>query len=183
MLLPTGGHKSMNCWLTRESGKACCLRLSGNPGRCWGKHCSRTWFFATTNVNISTSVWIDQTHQTVSLILRSCAFIRDGCKLFFDHLGEQRVPLLLLSAGVGDVLEEVIRQNHVFHPNVRIISNYMDFDQAVSSHRACVDRDFTFMNWLNATTNWTVTDSSGGDVKRESHHILLDGNIRTSLHQ
>lgn len=52
--------------------------------------------------------------------------------MFFDHLAEHQVPLLILSAGVGDVLEEVIRQNHVFHPNVHIISNYMDFDHTVS---------------------------------------------------
>lgn len=61
-----------------------------------------------------------------------CDLFRDGYKVFFDRLSEQQVPLLIFSAGVGDVLEEVIRQNHVFHPNVRIISNYMDFDQTVS---------------------------------------------------
>lgn len=61
-----------------------------------------------------------------------CGFHRDGYKVFFDHLEEQQVPLLIFSAGVGDVLEEVIQQNRVFHPNIRIISNYMDFDQAVS---------------------------------------------------
>uniref|UniRef100_A0A8C6SIR2 5'-nucleotidase n=1 Tax=Neogobius melanostomus TaxID=47308 RepID=A0A8C6SIR2_9GOBI len=54
--------------------------------------------------------------------------LREGYKMFFDHLAEQNVPLLIFSAGIGDVLEEVIRQNHVFHPNVNIISNYMDFD-------------------------------------------------------
>lgn len=54
--------------------------------------------------------------------------LRDGYKMFFDHLAEHQVPLLIFSAGIGDVLEEVIRQNHVFHPNVHIISNYMDFD-------------------------------------------------------
>lgn len=55
--------------------------------------------------------------------------LREGYKMFFDHLAEHQVPLLIFSAGIGDVLEEVIRQNHVFHPNVNIISNYMDFDQ------------------------------------------------------
>lgn len=54
--------------------------------------------------------------------------LRDGYKMFFDYLAEHQVPLLIFSAGIGDVLEEVIRQNHVFHPNVHIISNYMDFD-------------------------------------------------------
>ncbi|XP_039645346.1 7-methylguanosine phosphate-specific 5'-nucleotidase-like isoform X3 [Perca fluviatilis] len=62
-------------------------------------------------------------------VRESSAMLREGYKVFFDRLTEQQVPLLIFSAGVGDVLEEVIRQNHVFLPNVHIISNYMDFDQ------------------------------------------------------
>ncbi|XP_026207859.1 7-methylguanosine phosphate-specific 5'-nucleotidase-like [Anabas testudineus] len=61
-------------------------------------------------------------------VKESNAMLRDGYKQFFDRLSENQVPLLIFSAGVGDVLEEVIRQNHVFHPNVHVISNYMDFD-------------------------------------------------------
>lgn len=61
-------------------------------------------------------------------VRESRAILREGYKVFFDHLAEHQVPLLIFSAGVGDVLEEVIHQNQVFHPNVNIISNYMDFD-------------------------------------------------------
>ncbi|XP_071375640.1 7-methylguanosine phosphate-specific 5'-nucleotidase-like [Centroberyx affinis] len=63
-------------------------------------------------------------------VKESSAMLREGHKVFFDRLAEHQVPLLIFSAGVGDILEEVIRQNHVFHPNVRIISNYMDFDHS-----------------------------------------------------
>lgn len=62
------------------------------------------------------------------------SFNRDGYKDFFDHLHEHSIPLLIFSAGIGDILEEVIRQTEVFHPNVKVISNYMDFDESVSSH-------------------------------------------------
>ncbi|XP_010902714.2 7-methylguanosine phosphate-specific 5'-nucleotidase isoform X1 [Esox lucius] len=61
---------------------------------------------------------------------QSSAMLREGYRVFFDHLQQQQVPLLIFSAGVGDILEEVIRQNHVFHPNIHVISNYMDFDQS-----------------------------------------------------
>uniref|UniRef100_A0A8C5ELF8 5'-nucleotidase n=1 Tax=Gouania willdenowi TaxID=441366 RepID=A0A8C5ELF8_GOUWI len=61
-------------------------------------------------------------------VTESNVMLRDGYKAFFDHLYEQRVPLLVFSAGIGDVLEEVMRQNHVFHPNIHVVSNYMDFD-------------------------------------------------------
>ncbi|KAM3592729.1 uncharacterized protein V6R79_024042 [Siganus canaliculatus] len=62
-------------------------------------------------------------------VKESSTMLREGYKVFFDRLEEQHVPLLIFSAGVGDVLEEVIQQNHVFHPNVHVISNYMEFDQ------------------------------------------------------
>lgn len=59
---------------------------------------------------------------------------RDGYQLFFDHLNEHSIPLLIFSAGIGDILEEIILQARVFHPNVKVFSNYMDFDESVSPH-------------------------------------------------
>lgn len=58
---------------------------------------------------------------------------REGYQLFFDHLHEHSIPVLIFSAGIGDILEEVIHQAGVFHPNVKVFSNYMDFDEDVSS--------------------------------------------------
>lgn len=66
--------------------------------------------------------------------LECLCFNRDGYQLFFDHLHKHNVPLLIFSAGIGDILEEVIRQAGVFHPNVKVFSNYMDFDESVSIH-------------------------------------------------
>lgn len=57
---------------------------------------------------------------------------REDYELFFDRLNQHAIPLLIFSAGIGDILEEVIRQANVFHPNVKVISNYMDFDELVS---------------------------------------------------
>uniref|UniRef100_A0A665SY29 5'-nucleotidase n=1 Tax=Echeneis naucrates TaxID=173247 RepID=A0A665SY29_ECHNA len=65
----------------------------------------------------------------LALVVReSDAMLRDGYQLFFDHLHEHSIPLLIFSAGIGDILEEVIRQAKVFHPNINVFSNYMDFD-------------------------------------------------------
>ncbi|XP_053708001.1 cytosolic 5'-nucleotidase 3-like [Synchiropus splendidus] len=63
-------------------------------------------------------------------VKESEARLRDGFKLFFDHLCWHSIPLLIFSAGIGDILEEVIRQAGVFHPNVKVFSNYMDFDES-----------------------------------------------------
>lgn len=60
----------------------------------------------------------------------SCS--RDGFKEFFDQLHENNVPLFIFSAGVGDILEEIIRQANVFYSNVNVVSNYMGFNDDVS---------------------------------------------------
>ncbi|KAI4822031.1 hypothetical protein KUCAC02_007598 [Chaenocephalus aceratus] len=60
----------------------------------------------------------------------SDAMLREGYQLLFDHLHEHSIPLLIFSAGIGDILEEVIRQAGVFHSNVKVFSNYMDFDES-----------------------------------------------------
>lgn len=57
---------------------------------------------------------------------------RDGYKTFFNTLSQNNIPLFIFSAGIGDVLEEIIRQRKVFHPNIHIVSNYMEFDEDVS---------------------------------------------------
>ncbi|KAJ7313524.1 hypothetical protein JRQ81_004974 [Phrynocephalus forsythii] len=62
------------------------------------------------------------------MVKESDVMLRDGFNIFFDQLHQNRVPLFIFSAGVGDVLEEIIHQAGVFHPNVKVVSNYMDFD-------------------------------------------------------
>uniref|UniRef100_A0A3B4B1A5 Uncharacterized protein n=1 Tax=Periophthalmus magnuspinnatus TaxID=409849 RepID=A0A3B4B1A5_9GOBI len=68
-------------------------------------------------------------------VRESEAMLRDGYEFFFNHLHEHSIPLLIFSAGIGDILEEVIRQAGVFHSNVNVFSNYMDFDELVEDRR------------------------------------------------
>ncbi|XP_074797093.1 7-methylguanosine phosphate-specific 5'-nucleotidase isoform X1 [Natator depressus] len=62
------------------------------------------------------------------IVEESEVMLRDGVNTFFDQLHQHNIPLFIFSAGVGDILEEVLRQAKVFHPNVNVMSNYMDFD-------------------------------------------------------
>ncbi|KAI1230311.1 hypothetical protein IHE44_0010277 [Lamprotornis superbus] len=59
----------------------------------------------------------------------------DGFKEFFDQLHKNNIPLFIFSAGVGDILEEIIHQANVFYSNVNVVSNYMAFnDDGVLTH-------------------------------------------------
>ncbi|XP_038182752.1 7-methylguanosine phosphate-specific 5'-nucleotidase [Arvicola amphibius] len=70
-----------------------------------------------------------QKFQIAQVVRDSTAMLREGYKTFFDTLYHNNIPLFIFSAGIGDVLEEIIRQMKVFHPNIHIVSNYMDFSE------------------------------------------------------
>ncbi|XP_038244421.1 cytosolic 5'-nucleotidase 3A isoform X2 [Dermochelys coriacea] len=53
----------------------------------------------------------------------------EGYENFFDKLSEHNIPVFIFSAGLGDILEEVIHQAGVYHSNVKVVSNFMDFDE------------------------------------------------------
>ncbi|XP_059892186.1 cytosolic 5'-nucleotidase 3-like [Gadus macrocephalus] len=83
------------------------------------------WWTKVHHLLIQQKIQRDMLAQAVQ---ESGVILREGYEVFFDRLAELQVPLLIFSAGVGDILEEVVRQSQVFHPNVHVISNCMDFD-------------------------------------------------------
>eukprot|EP01137_Pigoraptor_chileana_P020084 Opistho-2@81989 len=54
---------------------------------------------------------------------------REGCTEFFDTLHDLDVSLLIFSAGIGDVLKEILRQREHLYPNMHVISNYIAWDE------------------------------------------------------
>ncbi|XP_035661198.1 cytosolic 5'-nucleotidase 3-like isoform X2 [Branchiostoma floridae] len=61
-------------------------------------------------------------------VKESNARMRDGCDWQFHTLHEHSVPMLIFSAGIGDILEEIIKQHSQMYANMRVVSNYMDFN-------------------------------------------------------
>ena len=57
---------------------------------------------------------------------------RDGCTWFFDQLQASEIPLLIFSAGIGDVIIEVIKHQATLHDNMKVVSNYLEYDEQVS---------------------------------------------------
>ncbi|XP_053309533.1 7-methylguanosine phosphate-specific 5'-nucleotidase [Spea bombifrons] len=69
-----------------------------------------------------------QKSELARVVKESRAKLREGFELFFEGLHRSGIPLFIFSAGIGNVLEEVICQAGVYYPNIKVVSNYMDFD-------------------------------------------------------
>ncbi|KAI4382645.1 hypothetical protein MLD38_008582 [Melastoma candidum] len=86
--------------------------------------------------------WWEKTHAllvegglTYDAISRSVSnaniAFRDGVLELFQILEELGIPVLIFSAGLADIIEEVLRQKlHRSFKNIKIVSNHMQFDDA-----------------------------------------------------
>lgn len=54
---------------------------------------------------------------------------RDGAREFLGKANEANVPVIILSAGIGNVIEEFLKLNNCYYENIFIISNFMEFDK------------------------------------------------------
>ncbi|XP_036889216.1 7-methylguanosine phosphate-specific 5'-nucleotidase isoform X3 [Sturnira hondurensis] len=114
--------------------------------------------------------------QIAQVVKESNAMLREGYQTFFNTLYQNDIPLFIFSAGIGDVLEEIIRQMRVLHPNIRIVSNYMDFDedgflqgfkgQLIHTYNknSSVCENSSYFQQLQGKTNILLLGDSMGDL-------------------
>ncbi|CAN0910615.1 Cytosolic 5'-nucleotidase 3 [Linum grandiflorum] len=84
------------------------------------------WWGKTHNLLIEGGLTYDAIKQSVAA---SGIAFREGVADLFEYLEERDIPVLIFSAGLADIIEEVLRQKiHRPFKNVRIVSNRMEFD-------------------------------------------------------
>ena len=66
---------------------------------------------------------LDKSIDNSNLIFRS------GAKEFLKKYQEKNVPIIILSAGIGNVIERFLKNNDLYNDNVYIISNFLRFDE------------------------------------------------------
>lgn len=54
---------------------------------------------------------------------------RHGIKEFIEILKNNNVPMLVLSAGWGDVIEYCLRENNLLYEGISIVSNFFNYDE------------------------------------------------------
>ncbi|XP_043817173.1 7-methylguanosine phosphate-specific 5'-nucleotidase A isoform X2 [Manihot esculenta] len=86
----------------------------------------KEWWGKTHNLLIEGGLTCDAIRESVA---NSAIAFRDGVVELFQFLEERDIPVLIFSAGLADIIEEVLRQKvHRSFRNVKIVSNRMVFD-------------------------------------------------------
>ena len=56
---------------------------------------------------------------------------RDGSKEFLKRMNELNIPVIIVSAGVGNIIVEFLKKEEDYYPNIHIISNTVEFEDGV----------------------------------------------------
>lgn len=84
----------------------------------------KNWYIEVMNLTYSYGLTYD--------ILKKCVFygniiFRDGIKDFLYDLYIKNIPVIILSAGIGNVILETLKLNNCLYDNIYIVSNFIDF--------------------------------------------------------
>jgi len=64
------------------------------------------------------------------MVAESNCELRDETKLLLNRLDEYNVPVLVLSAGLGDLIHEIMTHFGVLHKNTALVSNFLEFNES-----------------------------------------------------
>ena len=54
--------------------------------------------------------------------------LRDGAEEFFRKMYENNIPVIIISSSIKNVIEEYLKQNHVYYDNIYIYANDLDMN-------------------------------------------------------
>ncbi len=83
----------------------------------WYQKCMETYYkFKLTKDKVEKSI------KTSNIELRKSVIE------FLNFTKEEKIPIIILSAGIGNTIEEMLKQNSCYFENIHIISNFIKFD-------------------------------------------------------
>ena len=62
-------------------------------------------------------------------VKKSKLIFRDGAKELFEKSNKENIQIIILSAGIGNVIEQFLKNNKINLDNIYIIRNFIEFDK------------------------------------------------------
>lgn len=97
---------------------------------------------------------------------------RDGFNEFISDLYNKNIPAIILSAGIGNVIVELLKLNNCYYDNITIISNFIKFEN---------NKILPFTDKMITSSNKSIDFSKIDSSIFNSKYILLFGDLIEDL--
>ncbi|KAI8799407.1 pyrimidine 5'-nucleotidase [Cladochytrium replicatum] len=97
---------------------------------------------------------------------------RDGLRTLVETCKSKSIPLLIFSAGIADVIEQVLSQHSLMNPSIHVVSNKMSF--ANDADETCTGFAPPLIHVFNKSES-SVENTTYGDAVKTRKNVLLLG--------
>lgn len=79
------------------------------------------------HINLFFEYGLDE--QILNESIKNCGLnYRKGAKEFLQKMNEYNVPVIIISAGIGNVIEGFLESQNAYFKNIKIVSNFISFE-------------------------------------------------------
>lgn len=107
--------------------------------------------------------------QMEEAVRNSCLIFRTGAKDFLHDMYIKKIPVVILSAGIGNVIEQFLKKNDCYYSNIHIISNFIPFDKNGNIEEFKGD----LIHTLNKTTEGRIEGKLAQDINGRAYRLLV----------
>lgn len=107
--------------------------------------------------------------QLKESINNSNMIFRAGAKEFLYNMYQNNIPVVILSAGIGNAIEQFLQKNDCYYENIYIISNFIPFDENgnIKEYKG------ELIHALNKTMEGHITESLAEKIKSRNYRLLV----------
>lgn len=102
-------------------------------------------------------------------VKNSNIIFRDGAKELLYDLYKRNIPTIILSAGIGNTIEKILRNNECLYNNIKIISNFLSFDEKGNITKYKND----IIHTLNKTLEGHISDDINYKLQSKESRVLF----------
>ena len=84
------------------------------------------WYYESLKLYYKYHLTLDKMEESIN---NSNLVFRSGAKEFLQEMYIKNIPVVILSAGIGNVIERFFKKNNCYYDNIYIISNFLEFDE------------------------------------------------------
>ncbi len=95
--------------------------------------------------------------------------LRKGVKDFLYKAYEKNIPVIILSAGIGNIIVQFLKANNCYFDNMYIISNFIDFDDYGNMKKFDNSK---MIHTLNKTIKFHLSKEFEEKIKHRKYRLL-----------
>jgi len=86
------------------------------------------WYKEANRLLVSGEVGTVHKNTFSQMVKESNVELREGTQALMEDCFKRKVPVLVLSAGLGDMVSHILMGLDAMHPNMHVVSNFLDYD-------------------------------------------------------